>query len=247
MSTIEEVLSGAAQWAIGNCDGFTLASLCGDAVFDHAIGDPPYDAKTHSGARSGLHKRHAINFDPLPPTGTFLPHLLRVSKRWTILFCALEQLGDYKRSAGPAWIRGGFWYRPDGMPQFGGDRPAQPGEGVAIMHRAKKMRWNNLGHKAYWTCPIERKDRHHETQKPLELMLRLIAEFTDPGDVVFDPTAGFATTGIACIRLGRRFVGCEIDPVKHAAAVARMRADENGLTYSDARRGQGSLFAKTAA
>lgn len=245
MTPIEQarrVLLGEAPYACILGDGFALAREMGDGAVDHIIGDPPYDEKTHKGARNGFAKRHAIKFAPLPPTDSFLPELLRVSKRWTILFCAMEQIGEYKRTAAGAWIRSGFWYRPDGTPQFGGDRPAQPGEGVAIMHRQRKMAWNNHGHKAYWSCPIERMDRHHETQKPLRLMLQIVEQFTSHGDIVFDPTCGFATTGVACLRLGRRFIGCEIDPEKHANASDRLSAEGVGLTLTDARAGQGSLF-----
>lgn len=69
----------------------------------------------------------------------------------------------------------------------------------------------------------------HETQKPLVLVESLIRNFTDPGELVCDPFAGSGTTGVACIRLGRRFVGWERDPKYHAIAVKRLSATQEQL------------------
>ena len=51
----------------------------------------------------------------------------------------------------------------------------------------------------------------HPTAKPLELMEWLVATYTDPGDLVLDPYMGGCSTGAACLRLGRQFVGIEQD------------------------------------
>ena len=65
--------------------------------------------------------------------------------------------------------------------------------------------------------------RVHPTQKPIRLFECLVADFTKPGDVVFDPFAGSGTTGVAAMRLGRKFVGIELDP-RHAATARRRLA-----------------------
>jgi DNA modification methylase len=44
-------------------------------------------------------------------------------------------------------------------------------------------------------------------------MRKLVLDFTEPGETVWDPFAGAATTGVACRELGRRFIGHELDPV----------------------------------
>lgn len=49
------------------------------------------------------------------------------------------------------------------------------------------------------------------TQIPLEIMRRIILLWSRPGDLVFDPFVGSGTTGVAAVRNGRRFVGCEIN------------------------------------
>src|SRR5690606_7780841 len=58
------------------------------------------------------------------------------------------------------------------------------------------------------------KDRtgHHPTQKPVALMEDLVKTYTNPGDTVLDFTMGSGSTGVACMNLGRRFIGIEREP-----------------------------------
>ena len=49
----------------------------------------------------------------------------------------------------------------------------------------------------------------HNTQKPEELLLRVVLSSTKPGDVVLDPFFGTGTTGGVCKKLGRKFIGIE--------------------------------------
>lgn len=67
-------------------------------------------------------------------------------------------------------------------------------------------------------------DTHHPSEKPVDLMTRII-EWTD-GEV-FDPFMGSGTTGVAAIKLGRRFYGVEIDPVHFETACRRIQEAVN--------------------
>ncbi|MBE5857437.1 MAG: site-specific DNA-methyltransferase [Lachnospiraceae bacterium] len=49
----------------------------------------------------------------------------------------------------------------------------------------------------------------HPTQKPLYLLERIIECSTNPGDVVLDPFCGSSTTGVACMKLGRQYIGID--------------------------------------
>lgn len=55
------------------------------------------------------------------------------------------------------------------------------------------------------------KQRIHDTQKPLDLIEYLVKTYSLPGDTILDMTMGSATTGIAAMKMGRRFVGIEMD------------------------------------
>ena len=90
------------------------------------------------------------------------------------------------------------------------------------------MREINLGKqmKSVWKfgAPTKKEKNFgkHPTQKPVALLERIILSSTDKGDTVFDPFAGSATTGVAAIGLGRKFVGCELDADAIAMATKRL-------------------------
>jgi DNA modification methylase len=52
----------------------------------------------------------------------------------------------------------------------------------------------------------------HATQKPIPLMDYLVLTYTRKGELVLDCTMGSGSTGEACVRMGRRFIGIEKDP-----------------------------------
>jgi len=68
----------------------------------------------------------------------------------------------------------------------------------------------------------------HPTQKPVALMEYLVRTYTHEGETVLDFTMGSGTTGVACERAGRRFIGIELDPTYYRLACARLRAAAAG-------------------
>ncbi len=64
----------------------------------------------------------------------------------------------------------------------------------------------------------------HPTQKPEELIRRLVAASSDPGDLVIDPFGGSGTTAVICELLGRRWLVCEREPEYATWAKARVEA-----------------------
>ena len=52
----------------------------------------------------------------------------------------------------------------------------------------------------------------HPTQKPLKVMTHIVEALCKPGRTVLDPFMGSGTTGVACINLGRNFIGIEREP-----------------------------------
>ena len=62
----------------------------------------------------------------------------------------------------------------------------------------------------------------HEWQQPLVDVEKFVEYFSGPGDLVVDPCGGGFTTAIACHRLGRRFVGCDIDKAAVASGQERL-------------------------
>lgn len=71
--------------------------------------------------------------------------------------------------------------------------------------------------------PTER-GRLHPTQKPVALMEYMIRTYTLPGETVLDNTMGSGTTGVACVRTGRKFIGIEMDNTYYEIASQRIAA-----------------------
>jgi len=115
-------------------------------------------------------------------------------------------------------------------------------EKFTLTHRRIKKQWNGNGRHNVFPCAIVSESKNHPTEKPIALMLELVGLFTNPGEVVFDPFAGSGTTGVACLRLGRKFVGIERDDKFRAIAVERMSAEVDGVSVDMARAKQEKLF-----
>lgn len=70
----------------------------------------------------------------------------------------------------------------------------------------------------------QKKYSKHPTQKPLYLLERIIEASTKEGDIVLDPFTGTSTTGVAALKLGRKFVG--IDNVEEYLKISAKRIQD---------------------
>ena len=74
---------------------------------------------------------------------------------------------------------------------------------------------------------------YHHWQQSEQGFIDIVQRFTEPGDTVLDPFLGSGTTGVACLHLNRRFIGCDNDP--SAVAIAKQRIREaHGILLSSA-------------
>jgi len=94
----------------------------------------------------------------------------------------------------------------------------------------KRDKINNPGKqmRSVWSIPLtpkkEKINGGHPTQKPMELLKRIIASSTDKGDVILDPFNGSGTTGIVCSMLNRKYIG--IDKEKDFLEMTKRRYKE---------------------
>ena len=92
---------------------------------------------------------------------------------------------------------------------FGEPIPSRPGQRV-IPGRAPAVQ------------PDGRVANGHPCSRALEHFEFLVRWWSEPGEVVIDPFMGSGTTGVACAKLGRRFIGIEIEPVYFDIACRRI-------------------------
>jgi site-specific DNA-methyltransferase (adenine-specific) len=63
----------------------------------------------------------------------------------------------------------------------------------------------------------------HPTQKPVELLNRIVLASTKPGDIVLDPFAGSSTTGVAAVKEKRQFIGVELEEEFLKVSIKRLK------------------------
>lgn len=242
-----------AGWTMHRGDCLEVMATMADKSVDSIITDPPYETEAHTLQRRALCGAvavvEALNFDPITEgdRSTSGAEFSRLTQRWVLAFCQVEASHKWAEAIGN-YVRTCVWIKPDGQPQYTGDRPGMGYESIVICHALGRKRWNGGGRTGIFTAnknDIEsRLDGRapHPTAKPLPLMLELVDLFTDPGETILDPFAGSGTTGVACLRLGRNFIGVEKDEKYFRLACDRLRAEEEGSTLRARRAGQEPLF-----
>ncbi len=217
-----------------------LASLPDKSV-DHVICDPPYEAEAHTLQRrcrdviEGRARSAALTFPPITASDRAAAgqHIVRITRRWIVVFCQVEAAmlwRDAIHGSEASYVRTMVWIKPDGSPQFTGDRPGMGYESMVVCHsNVDKKRWNAGGKRGVYEFLTGKNHNGHPTEKPEALMESLVRDFTNPGDLILDPFAGSCTTGVAAIRNGRRFIGWERDPKYFAGGERRLRGTREQL------------------
>jgi site-specific DNA-methyltransferase (adenine-specific) len=140
-----------------------------------------------------------------------------------------------------------IWFKPNGAPSLAGRNFTASHETIIwasknasakhTFNYKESKSWDHLGDKllnpgkqmrSVWSIPTtpkrEKAIGNHPTQKPLEVMKRLVALCTKPEDSILDPFCGSGTTGVASVMMGRQFTGIEID--SNYAQLANARISE---------------------
>lgn len=204
MMRVEHLAEGVTLW-LWDCRDIlpTLGKI------DIVLTDPPYGLRdTHAKHLSGVILRDGRSAgQALGFSGISRDELVSLARTWTniaarrVVFTC-EWKDAHALDENGLLVRLGIWRKPDGAPQFTGDRPGTGWEAVAICHRKGRKRWNGGGRHAFWTIPKGVGDGH-PTQKPVALVSSWLADFTDIGEVVLDPFMGSARPALQrCGRAG---------------------------------------------
>lgn len=232
MSRMEII--GNATLYLGDC----LSILPTLGAVDHVITDPPYESIMHEAKRAAAGRKFrtdgraeikGLDFASIDAIRDDVARAMAVVCRgWGLIFCAPEGVGrwaDAINATSARYKRACVWVKPDSAPQFNGQGPAMGAENfIAAWCGAGHAHWNAGGKRGVYTHATNAGDRHglHPTEKPWRLMAELLGDFTGPGDLVCDPFMGTGSTGVACARLGRRFIGIEISEAYFDAACRRI-------------------------
>lgn len=89
--------------------------------------------------------------------------------------------------------------------------------------RLKRHMWNGMLRKG------GEKREGHPTQKPVDVMKWCISHLPKGSDLILDPFMGSGTTGVACLQMGRKFIGIEKDPEYFEIACERIQREHNQI------------------
>jgi len=216
-----------------------------DAV-DHVITDPPFSEVTHKGhnvvsanengilydgvARNKLHYESWADVDATE----FINQISPICSAWMVIFNddvlapairnAMDKCGRYAFAPLP-------FYAPGSRVRLSGDGPSSWTIWIMVSRTKAQSRWGTLpgGYLAQegW------RDREYMGGKPVKLMEAIVGDYSRKGDLILDPYMGSGTTGVAAVKLQRRFIGIEINPESFEIAVRRIESAMNETALLD--------------
>ena len=142
------------------------------------------------------------------------------------------------------------WFKPNGSPNLSCRMFTASHETIIWLKKSKnskhyfnydemkygsfpedKLKAEGKQMRSVWSIPSPGKNEKefgkHPTQKPLNLMKRLITSLSKKDDTILDFFMGSGTTGVAALELGRKFIGVEINESFFAMAKERIEASSN--------------------
>ncbi|MEN6564671.1 MAG: site-specific DNA-methyltransferase [Veillonellales bacterium] len=205
---IEPLILGDCTLYLGDC--LEVMKQMHDKSIDAVVTDPPYgiDYMNAGGHRKAGWKEYSQNkdWDKSRPSEEYFREMLRIGK--TIIIWG----GNYFTDFLPPRMRWLIWDK--------GQRNFTLSD--------FEMAWTNQNRASriydYPRGKDVSDDKVHPTQKPISVMIWCMEVCKIPiGATVFDPFAGSGTMGVACIKTGRKFIGCEIEPTYYNIAIRRIK------------------------
>lgn len=181
-----------------------------DGVYDAIITDPPYG--NFYGSQRKKIKQAVVDGDDLDWLNDFSQRAYELCPKGPIvMFCDRHHRSKIETAmkTNGNFINDAIWFkRPWGIGY--NFRPAH--EHILMFSKSKTIKAQHYSLSSVLQANKIGK-KLHPTQKPVDLMLQLVEGLTPEGSVVLDPFMGSGSTGIACLKSRRRFVGVEKDPL----------------------------------
>lgn len=211
-----------------------------DNQIDLILTDPPYNIAQYSTGNINLEGRTPLNNNiaewdcvPLNPED-FVEDFKRILKPNgnIFIFTSYNMIGKWHEVFDREFDTFQFfiWHKTNPAPKVCKNGFLNSCEMIICLWN-RNHKWNFSTQKEmhnFFESPICRRPERlsspkHPAQKPILLLSHLITIASDPHDIVFDPFMGVGSTGVAAIKLKRRFAGCEIDKAYYEAACAGIK------------------------
>lgn len=216
--------------------------------FDNIVTDPPFGVSKPGSRQVGRPGKGARNLDFFPDDDCesgyiHADNLIRIANmmpaRGVLLaFVGHMQFARIVSNIGAAWsTRFVVWSKPCPPPPPPGVGFVSGSEIAVLAYRAGAT-WGDIPKSNVFEHDAMRHGARgkngHPTQKPIQLIERLVSWVCPYGETVLDPYCGSGTTLEACTLVGRRGIGIEIDPQYHSIAATRL--DRPGLFRDEVER-----------
>lgn len=207
---------GSASLYLGDC----LSVLPHLPKVDAVVTDPPYGIGADTGQAKRANLRHGAamapstdygqsDWDGEPCKQEVIEQMRRIS-RWQVVFG-----GNYfVLPPARCWL---VWDKLNGANDYADCELAWTNLDKPVRRLA--FRWHGMlrdGNDG---------QRVHPTQKPTDVMRWCLSLLPEHCDTILDPFMGSGTTGVAAVRLGRKFIGIEIEPKYFEIAKRRIQAE----------------------
>lgn len=203
-----------------------------DKSVDLIVTDPPYDIETRGG---GIVKgKRQRNYNTITPIASgydsrIIPELVRVLKRINLyIFCSHAQLlptiDTFVNKYGCKYTLIS-WHKTNPIPTCNNTYLKDTEYCLFLRESGVKVNGNYGTKSTYYITGINQTDKNkwkHPTIKPLRIIQNFVINSSNEGDVILDPFMGSGTTGVACVNLGRSFIGMEIDEAYYQIALKRI-------------------------
>jgi DNA modification methylase len=202
---LEPTIIGDATLYLGDC----LEILPTLSKVDAVVTDPPYGIGKRKGtlSKKRQHKNDYTMFEDNREfiVATVIPAIeisLSMSERMIIT------PGPVHLRLYPQWDALGSFYQPAAMGMCAwGRTTSQP-----ILYYGRDPRVGLTIKNTSYQLTEGPSDKRHPCSKPIKAWMVIVDRASFSGDIVIDPFMGSGTTGVACMNLGRKFVGIEIEP-----------------------------------
>lgn len=165
-----------------------------------------------------------------------LKQFMRITRGSIYVFCGIEQVSYIKKTFRENGLstRLIIWEKTNPSPMNGQSIWLSSVE-CCVYGKFPKATFNEHCKGTVLRFPCGR-SKIHPTQKPTALFNKIVEVSSNEGDIVFDPFMGSGTAGESAISLGRKFIGCELDPEYFKLAKERIEkvqeTKNSGLTRS---------------
>jgi len=212
---MKEVTIGDCRLILGDC----LEVMKTLGKVDAVVTDPPYgigfDYLSYDDSRENLVKLIAGFF------------LFNDNFNRSVILCGPTQIHLYPE---PSWVGAITWNTTGSFGLYGYSQwtpvllYGKDIGGFGSVNGVIKSDTYHINGSASVGFQRSKTEKAHTCPKPINIMIRMVTRYSLPEEIILDPFMGSGTTGVACAKLGRKFIGIEIE--EKYFDIARKRIEE---------------------